>query len=278
MVARSRPDVPETAARAEATRLFHNLLETPRADPKSLPELISLPGRRGLAGLGSKDATALRILTLLVGVLLLLVCANVANLLLARSVDRERESAVRLALGAARSRLFASIGSRADILALLGGTAGLGLGYLLAQSLHMLFEAGRGPGSGFDLHISLRILGLHRRAFGADRIPVWAGARGARRAGRSAARAQDAYAVCDGRRDAPAASTGLPTDCAVPFRSGSGGALRKNARQSEKFGRRLRPPEFGIRHRESVAGGRIRRRACRAISGACGNSLRGFRG
>jgi predicted permease len=159
MMARLRPDVPETAARGDAARLFRNLIETPSADPKSLPELVSMPGRRGLAGLNSKDAGALRILTLLVGVLLLLVCANVANLLLAKSVDRQRESAVRLALGAARSRLFRQHWIESGFLALLGGAAGLGLGYLLAQSLHMLFEAGRGPGSAFDLHISLRVLG-----------------------------------------------------------------------------------------------------------------------
>lgn len=158
IVARLRPDVSETAASAEAARVFRNLMEMPNADPKSLPELVSMPGRRGLAGLDAKDAGALRILTLLVGVLLLLVCANVANLLLARSVDRQRESAVRLALGAARSRLFRQHWIESGILALLGGATGLGLGYLLAQSLHILFEAGRGPGSGFDLHISLRVL------------------------------------------------------------------------------------------------------------------------
>jgi predicted permease len=158
MMARLRPDVPEAAAGAEAARLFRNLIETPGADPKSLPELVSMPGRRGLDGLNSKDSNALRILTLLVGVLLLLVCANVANLLLAKSVDRQRESAVRLALGASRSRLFRQYWIESGFLAMLGGAAGLGLGYLLAQSLHMLFEAGRGPGSAFDLHISLRVL------------------------------------------------------------------------------------------------------------------------
>ena len=158
MLARLRPDVPETAARAEAARVFRNLLEMPDADPASLPDIVSMPGRRGLAGLGAKDAAALRILSLLVGVLLLLVCANVANLLLARSVDRQRESAVRLAVGAARARLFRQYWIESGILALLGGAAGLGLGYLLAQSLHVLFEAGRGPGSGFDLQIDLRVL------------------------------------------------------------------------------------------------------------------------
>jgi predicted permease len=158
MVARLRPDVPEVTARAEIARLFHNLVETLDADPKKIPELVARPGRRGFEGLGVRDASALRILMLLVGVLLLLVCANVANLLLARSVDRQRESAVRLALGAARMRLFRQHWIESGILALLGGAAGLGLGYLLAQSIHLLFEAGRNAGSAFDLHISLRVL------------------------------------------------------------------------------------------------------------------------
>ena len=96
---------------------------------------------------------------LLVGVLLLIVCVNVANLLLSRSVGKQRESAVRLALGAARTRLFRQHLIESAVLALLGGFAGLVFGYMLAQSIHLLFEAGRDASNAFNLRIDLRVLG-----------------------------------------------------------------------------------------------------------------------
>jgi predicted permease len=156
-VGRLKPGVSETAARTEIDGLFRNML-VPNGT-HTLPELITLPGRRGHGGLSPRDANALWILMLLVGVLLLIVCANVANLLLSRAVGRQRESVVRLALGAARSRLFRQHLIESGVLGLLGGAAGLALGYALAQSIHALFQSGRDASSAFDLHVDLRVLG-----------------------------------------------------------------------------------------------------------------------
>ena len=159
-VARLKPDVSEPVARTQIAALFRGLAAppTPPADPKAIPELITLPGRRGFAALNPRDTNALWILMLLVGVLLLIVCVNVANLLLSRSVGRARESAVRLALGAARSRLFRQHLTESGVLAILGGGVGLALGYVLAQSIHLLFQTGRDSSSMFDLGLDLRTM------------------------------------------------------------------------------------------------------------------------
>ncbi len=159
-VGRLKPGVPEAAARSQIAALFRNLAASQgtEVEPGKIPELITLPGRRGFDALSSKDAGALWILMLLVGVLLLIVCANVANLLLSRSVGRQRESAVRLALGAGRMRLFRQHLIESGLLALLGGGAGLALGYALARAIHLLFQTGRDSGSVFDLHLDPRVL------------------------------------------------------------------------------------------------------------------------
>ena len=157
---RLKPGLPEAAARAQIAGLFRNLFvpEGKRIEPNKIPELITLPGRRGFDALNPTDANALWILMLLVGVLLLIVCANVANLLLSRSVGRQRESAVRLALGAARTRLFRQHLIESGVLALLGGGAGLGWDTCLRSLIHLLFQTGRDASNAFDLHLDPRVL------------------------------------------------------------------------------------------------------------------------
>jgi len=88
------------------------------------------PGGRGVEQMQTNYAMGLRLLVTLSALLLLIACANIANLLLARGSANLSQTAVRLALGASRSRLVRQMLTESVLLALVGGAAGLYLAYV----------------------------------------------------------------------------------------------------------------------------------------------------
>ncbi|HVL67483.1 MAG TPA: ABC transporter permease [Vicinamibacterales bacterium] len=99
----------------------------------------------GFSGIRNEFSTALLVLMCMVGLVLLIACANVANLLIARAFMRQKELAVRLSLGAGRGRLMAQMLVESLVLAALGAAAGLGVAVLLTRALLSLVPAGSAP-------------------------------------------------------------------------------------------------------------------------------------
>ena len=125
---RLKPGVSREQAQAEMTAISQNLEKTYPETNRNRKAIVRTELRARVQQ-DPYDAVLAVMLAALAGLVLLIACANVANLMLARSRSRSREIAIRLAIGAGRGRLVRQLLTESLVLAFLGGLLGLGFGY-----------------------------------------------------------------------------------------------------------------------------------------------------
>jgi predicted permease len=148
--ARLEPGVAREAAEAEIGTLYKRIIASEVEEPffadidpywkdqflKS--HAVVLPGGQGYSPVREELTKPLRVLMILVGLVLLITCANVSNLLVAKATSRTKEIALRLALGARRPAIVKQLLVESLLLAVAGGVLGLALAYWTTRGLILL--------------------------------------------------------------------------------------------------------------------------------------------
>jgi predicted permease len=162
---RLKPDVGEKQAESSLNVLFQQIVhETAGSNlpPDRLRDLADQkikvqPGSKGASPLRDEFNQPLLVLMAVVALVLLIACANLANLLLARSTVRQREIGIRLAIGASRGRLIRQLLTESTVLALAGGGIGV-LFAFWATNLMLRLVSGGVSSVALDAHPDLRML------------------------------------------------------------------------------------------------------------------------
>jgi len=127
IMGRLKDGVTKEQAQGALDAIFHQFVTSDWRPPKEsdVPHFLLASGRQGLPVLQNDAAQPIYMLMVAVGLLLLIACANIATLLLARASSRKKEISLRLAIGASRSRLIRQLLTESVLMSTLGGALGL---------------------------------------------------------------------------------------------------------------------------------------------------------
>ena len=161
MMGRLKPGSGAASVAAQLSPLvLANLPEAAAADLRGeAPKVDAEPGSHGLEYGRTRFRDPLKVMAGVVGLALLMACANLAGLLLARAAARRQEITIRLAVGAGRWRLVRQLLVESALLSAGGAAAGLLLGRWGLQALLAIARAGRFS-LPVDIHLDLRVLGF----------------------------------------------------------------------------------------------------------------------